>query len=116
MVNEFYRLVRNDELLAPIFLYELNTYWVTHLEKMYSFWNAALFGEKGYSGNPFAKHATELISKEHIERWLHLLHATIDTFFEGSVAEEAKNKAVVMATTFEERIENARDKDIMALV
>jgi hemoglobin len=47
LVDEFYDLVGKDELLAPIFNYRLSTYWVPHLEKMYTFWNAALFGVKG---------------------------------------------------------------------
>ncbi len=47
MVDDFYCKVADDELLAPIFNYQISTYWVPHLEKMYTFWNAALFGVKG---------------------------------------------------------------------
>ena len=57
LADAFYTSVRLADWLAPIFLYRRNDYWQPHLEKMYTFWNAALFGEKGYTGNPFARHA-----------------------------------------------------------
>ncbi|WP_460893517.1 group III truncated hemoglobin [Rufibacter soli] len=116
MVDEFYGLVRQDELLAPIFLYRLNTHWEPHLEKMYTFWNAALFGQRGYTGNPFAKHATMPVESEHFKRWLSLFNATIDTYFEGPVAEEAKARGFIMATNFERRIEGIKGADTVTLV
>lgn len=116
LVDEFYGLVRQDELLAPIFLYRLNTYWQPHLEKMYTFWNAALFGEKGYVGNPFAKHATMPVESEHFSRWMALFTATVDKYFEGPVAEEAKNRGRIMAFNFERRIDGLRGTDTVTLV
>ncbi|QHL86523.1 globin [Nibribacter ruber] len=116
LVDEFYTLVRQDELLAPIFLFRLNTYWQAHLEKMYTFWNAALFGVKGYVGNPFAKHATMPVEGEHFNRWMALFTATVDRYFEGPVAEEAKNRAYIMATNFERRIEGMKGTDKITLV
>ncbi|MCP2044453.1 group III truncated hemoglobin [Pontibacter sp. HSC-36F09] len=116
LVDEFYTLVRNDELLAPIFLFRLNTYWKPHLEKMYTFWNAALFGVRGYTGNPFAKHATMPVDGEHFERWLSLFIGTVDTYFEGPMAEEAKKRALIMATNFERRIDGLKGTDKIMLV
>ncbi|MHC2993534.1 globin [Pontibacter sp. HJ8] len=116
LVDEFYTLVRNDELLAPIFLFRLNTYWKPHLEKMYTFWNAALFGVKGYTSNPFAKHATMPVDGEHFERWLSLFISTVDTYFEGPMAEEAKKRALIMATNFERRIDGLKGTDTVTLV
>ena len=57
MVDEFYKKVKTDQLLSLVFLQHIPEDWQPHLEKMYLFWNAALFGEKGYIGNPFSKHA-----------------------------------------------------------
>lgn len=116
LVDEFYTSVRKDELLAPIFLFRLNTYWQPHLEKMYTFWNAALFGVKGYTGNPFAKHATMPVDGEHFERWLSLFTNTVDTYFEGPVAEEAKRRAHIMATNFQRRIDGLKGTDTVTLV
>ena len=116
MVNDFYDRVAQDNLLAPIFNYRLSTYWVPHLEKMYTFWNAALFGVKGYTGNPFAKHATMPVEAEHFERWLSLFYNTVDEHFEGPMAEDAKKRAMVMATNFERRIDGLKGSDTITLV
>ncbi|MDB5262940.1 MAG: globin [Adhaeribacter sp.] len=116
MVDDFYEKVAEDELLAPIFNFRLSTYWVPHLEKMYTFWNAALFGVKGYMGNPFAKHATMPVTDEHFERWLRLFNATVDTHFAGPMAEEAKRRGLIMATTFSRRIQNNQGNEQLTLV
>src|SRR5690606_12242412 len=104
MVDDFYGRIREDELLAPIFIYRLSDYWEPHLEKMYSFWNAALFGVKGYNGNPFMKHATMEIGSDHFERWLKLFNEVIDTHFQGVNAEEAKTRAGIMAAMFQNKL------------
>jgi hemoglobin len=79
--------------------------WAPHLEKMYAFWNAALFSVPGFKGNPFAKHAPLGISQAHFDRWLILFDETINSDFEGEMAEEAKNRAQLMATMFMKRLE-----------
>jgi hemoglobin len=116
MVDDFYDKVAKDELLAPIFNYRLSTYWGPHLEKMYTFWNAALFGVKGYTGNPFAKHATMPVDSEHFTRWLRLFNETVDTYFAGPMAEEAKARGLIMATTFQRRMQDSKGRDTFTLV
>jgi hemoglobin len=116
MVDDFYGKVAKDELLAPIFNYRLSTYWVPHLEKMYTFWNAALFGVKEYMGNPFAKHATMPVTAVHFERWLSLFNETVDTHFEGPVAQDAKRRGLIMATTFQRRMNDQRGENKTTIV
>jgi hemoglobin len=116
MVDEFYDKVAQDELLAPIFFYRLNTYWAPHLEKMYTFWHAALFGVSGYRGNPFAAHATMPVEAAHFERWLNLFNQTVDAHFAGPMAQEAKQRGLIMATTFERRIQDIKGKGNLTLV
>ena len=116
MVDDFYDQVAKDDLLAPIFDFRLSTYWVPHLEKMYTFWNAALFGVSGYTGNPFAKHATMPVEAEHFERWLNLFNQTVDKHFSGPMAEEAKRRGLIMATTFERRIQGSKGNNKFTLV
>lgn len=106
MVDDFYDKVQKDELLAPIFNFRLSTHWGPHLEKMYTFWNAALFGVKGYNGNPFMKHATMELEDRHFERWLSMFNETIDTYFNGPVADDAKRRAVIMANMFMHKLED----------
>jgi hemoglobin len=52
-VNNFYDKVRENELLAPVFNSKIpSENWPAHLQRMYAFWNAILFAEKGFDGNP----------------------------------------------------------------
>lgn len=104
-VDDFYMRVKEDELLSPIFNYRLSTHWGPHLEKMYAFWNAALFGEKGYNGNPFMKHATMELDPVHFERWLSMFNDSIDKHFEGPVADDAKKRAEIMAAMFSHKLD-----------
>ena len=105
-VDEFYSLVRQDAILGPIFEKAVKDNWTLHLEKMYTFWNAALFGVAGFRGNPFAKHAPLAIDEKHFDRWLELFNETIDQHFKGHVATDAKNRAALMATMFLSRLQN----------
>ncbi|MDO3641382.1 group III truncated hemoglobin [Mucilaginibacter sp. L3T2-6] len=98
-VNEFYAKVQEDDLIGPVFLQVIGD-WQPHLEKMYAFWNAVLFGVAGFKGNPFAKHAPLKIGQHHFDRWLILFGRTIDTHFEGPVADDTKNRAGLMAEMF----------------
>jgi hemoglobin len=103
VVDAFYEKVRVDELLAPVFNERIED-WPTHLETMYRFWNAALFGVRDYKGNPFMKHATLPVEREHFIRWLTLFNATLDVLFEGPKVDEAKQRSLIMAQTFHSRI------------
>jgi len=103
-VDEFYENVRNDELIGPVFLEKIGD-WPHHLEKLYAFWNAALFGVPGFRGNPFARHAPLKIGPEHFARWLKLFYETIDRHFKGEVAADAKNRAELMAYMFLNRLQ-----------
>ncbi|QHS56596.1 group III truncated hemoglobin [Mucilaginibacter sp. 14171R-50] len=103
-VDDFYTRVRTEELIGPIFMENIED-WRPHLDKMYAFWNAALFGVHGFRGNPFAKHAPLNIGRPHFERWLELFYATIDEHFEGFIAEDAKKRAELMASMFLTRLQ-----------
>jgi len=106
-VNGFYDKVQQDELIGPIFNGAI-TDWPPHLEKMYKFWNAALFGVPGFKGNPFAKHAPLPINAEHFDRWLILFNEIIDNSFQGEIATDAKKRAELMAALFLSRLQNMK--------
>lgn len=57
LVDGFYDRVREDELLAPVFNSRIND-WQPHLETMYKFWNAVLFGVRNYVGTYGQTHST----------------------------------------------------------
>jgi hemoglobin len=106
-VNTFYSKVQADELIGPVFN-DVISDWQPHLEKMYLFWNAALFGVPGFRGNPFAKHAPLPIEGKHFERWLLLFNETIDSHFEGEMATDTKKRAGLMATMFLNKLESMK--------
>lgn len=104
-VDAFYLKVQQDDLIGPIFN-DVISDWQPHLQKMYLFWNAALFGVPGFKGNPFARHAPLPINTEHFDRWLKLFRETIDEAFEGEMAENTKKRAELMAAMFLSRLQN----------
>ncbi len=103
-VDEFYKRIATDTLLAPFFLGKNNGDWQPHLDRMYMFWNAALFGEKGYVGNPFSKHSNLQLTEVHFEKWLSHFNSTIDTYFKGAMAANAKWRATIMSMHFIRRL------------
>jgi len=107
-VDEFYGKVRGDNLIGPIFETVIAD-WRPHLDKMYAFWNAVLFGEPGFKGNPFARHAPLPVAPDHFGRWLELFNETIDTHFTGPMAEETKKKAGLMAEMFMSKLDRMRN-------
>lgn len=103
-VNEFYKKVRRDPELAPIFNEHIPGDWEPHLQTMYKFWNAALFGVREYVGNPLMKHTKLAVHARHFEQWLELFSQTLNEHFEGKITEEAKKRAIIMAHSMYNRI------------
>lgn len=97
-VDSFYGKVRENSLLAPVFASRIaDDAWPAHLQRMYAFWNAILFAEKGFDGNPMQKHMRLPIDEKHFGQWLLLFGETIDELYEGPKAEEAKKRAASIA-------------------
>jgi hemoglobin len=110
-VNNFYDKVRENELLAPVFDSKIPAEsWPAHLQRMYAFWNAILFAEKGFDGNPMQKHMSLPIEEKHFSQWLSLFRATIDEHFAGPKAEEAKTRATSIAQIMNFKISTFQPK------
>lgn len=108
MVNSFYDKVRVDTLIGPIFNGVIQDRWPVHLEKMYGFWQTVLLDVHSYSGSPFPPHAKMSLEKIHFERWMSIFEETVDSLFEGKIADEAKWRAGKMAEMFNYKIEYFR--------
>lgn len=113
LVNEFYGCIRTDELLGPIFNDIIGDRWPEHLDKMYRFWETVLLGNHTYSGAPFMPHARLPLEQQHFDRWRQLFDRTVDSRFEGDIAEDAKARAAKMAVMFRSKINYIRDNDIL---
>ncbi len=109
LVDDFYVKVREDVLLSPVFSAAIKDDWQSHLDKMYAFWNAALFGIPGCKGDPFARHVSLPIARGYFARWVKLFAQTIDEHFEGPKASETKAKAGLMSMMFQSRLSIKRD-------
>lgn len=105
LVDSFYTDVRKDALIGPVFNGVIQNRWPQHLETMYRFWETVLLNNSTYRGNPFMPHSELPIEKKHFDRWLTLFHATLDDYFSGTVAEEAKWRSNKMAEMFQMKLE-----------
>ena len=103
MVDSFYKNARQDPLLGPIFEQAISD-WQEHLPTMYQFWERLLFGFSDYNGNPFQKHLSLSLNKEHFTIWIEIFTKTIDENFSGLKAEEAKSLSRKVADSFQLRM------------
>lgn len=103
LVDTFYNNVQQDKLLGPIFIGAIKD-WPHHLEKMYRFWQTVLLDQHTYSGSPFPPHAHMPIDETHFNRWIQIFHETVETLYQGKIADEAKWRSEKMATMFQHKI------------
>jgi len=101
LVDEFYKEVVNDDLIGHYFSKVIPLDLEIHLPVMYNFWETTLLGNIKYKGNPMVKHIElsrkERLNPEHFERWLFLWVNSVKENFEGPKAEEAIQRAKLIA-------------------
>jgi hemoglobin len=79
LVDEFYRRVRRDTMLGPIFDQAIGDRWDHHLPRMKSFWASVALNAGTYSGQPVPTHKKlTSVQKTHFEHWLALFRSTLD--------------------------------------
>ncbi len=97
VVDDFYRRVRKDENLGPVFdnmIGHDEKPWEPHLEIMYSFWSTLMSSTEHfvgdhvqYKGNPMKKHMDIPQFEESLfDRWLVLFHETVRDVHTDDVA------------------------------
>ena len=106
-VDEFYKKVREHKILGPVFSDQIGHLWFLHLDTLSRFWETLLLGNRTYFGDPFPNHLKLPIKDEYFDMWIVLLIDTIDEFFEGEKAEEAKLKGQNLAKSFRKRLDKA---------
>ena len=76
LVHAFYRRVRTDPALGPIFNGAIED-WDAHLAKLCDFWSSVLLMSGRFKGAPVATHvALDDIRRPHFARWLHIFEQT----------------------------------------
>ncbi|PZX61542.1 group III truncated hemoglobin [Hydrotalea sandarakina] len=110
LVNTFYAEVKKDMLLQTYFQHLSELQWQKHLERMYLFWENALFHSGGYFGNPLKTHrkidSKNKILHKHFKRWLQLFFRVTDNYFVGEVANAAKQRAYNIAVVIELKLKD----------
>ncbi|WP_204345713.1 group III truncated hemoglobin [Psychroserpens algicola] len=119
LVKTFYDKVRADETLGPFFNETIKD-WEAHLDHLTTFWETSLFMtktlEEKYYGNPLEVHVKvdamhdNSITEMHFGIWLNLWAQTLNSLFEGEVAENAKRRARKMGTFMYLKIFEARQQ------
>jgi hemoglobin len=107
LVRRFYAKVVGDPLLAPHFE---GLDFEHHFPRMFAFWNFILLDEEGFKGNVFDKHIPLKIDERHFKQWLKYFHETVDELFIGEKAELAKQRADLLGSTFQSKLEHLNKK------
>ncbi len=88
LVEQFYRKVRLDPSLGPVFARVVKDNWDPHLAKMKLFWGSVILRSGDYKGKPMEVHRKVIGGEpEHFTIWLRLFEETLD---EIAPSEEAK--------------------------
>ncbi|MEO8714807.1 MAG: group III truncated hemoglobin [Acetobacteraceae bacterium] len=103
MVHAFYREVRKDAVLGPVFNTAIaEAAWPGHLDTMCRFWSAVMLTSGRYNGNPVAKHrAIAAIEQPMFDRWLALWEETASALFIAPIAAEFVLKATRIGTSLQ---------------
>ena len=100
LVDKFYEKVREDQFLGPIFESRLHGKWEMHHKKLYRFWHTVLLRRPDYFGDPVPMHFNMQLTKEHFDYWLKVWVDTVDSLFQGNIADRAKFRGETMAKAF----------------
>ena len=105
LVSKFYEEIRKDKLLGPVFNSHIpDSQWPKHLKKLTDFWETTLLGVVSFKGNPSRAHMNVdkglnyKMNQIHFEKWLQIWFTTIDSLYEGQLAQRAKDASRKMAT------------------
>jgi hemoglobin len=105
VVHAFYRRVRADAVLGPIFAAEIaGGDWPAHLERMVAFWSSVALMSGRYHGRPMQAHAKLAVEAAHFDRWLELFRATAQEIGPPEAAAHLIERAERIAMSLESGI------------
>ncbi|MDQ3802006.1 MAG: group III truncated hemoglobin [Acidobacteriota bacterium] len=105
LLTEFYKIATTDAEIGHHFA-GLNL--AAHLPIIVDFWEKVLFGKQIYFGNPLFVHQKlnekSTLELEHFRRWVEIFSQTVDEFFAGETAENAKLRAKMIAHSLHQAV------------
>lgn len=108
LIRRFYEKALIDEQIGFIFTDIAKIDLESHLPHLFDFWENILLKPNGYKRNVLKVHLDlnekVKLSTTHFESWLSLFSATVDELFEGIIANNAKNKALSIATVMQTKL------------
>ncbi|MGB6241689.1 MAG: group III truncated hemoglobin [Castellaniella sp.] len=115
LVHHFYRRVRQDDVLGPIFDAHIDD-WDEHLERMVRFWSSLLRRSGTYSGTPMPHHiALPGLNGPMFVRWLDLFRDTLGEFDNPAFVQQAQDFAhrIARSLWYGYQINHTPDQPIM---
>lgn len=112
LLTRFYEKAFADDVIGYIFTEVTHLDLDKHLPVIADFWDDMLLGSHNYNGNPVKVHQQidklSELNENQFSRWLMLWQITIDEYFAGEKANEAKQRAGNIARIMLVKIMQAR--------
>jgi hemoglobin len=116
VLNIFYSLVFEDELIGDFFTKVVPLHLETHVPVITDFWEAMIFNTHGYRKNVMEVHAgihkIKAIEKKHLDRWVQLFTETLDKNFAGRNTTLMKQRAASIATLMDLKLNHGQIKKL----
>ncbi|OCX52894.1 hypothetical protein BEL04_00765 [Mucilaginibacter sp. PPCGB 2223] len=97
LLTKFYERAFADDVIGFIFTEITHLDLATHLPVIANFWEDILLGTHHYHGNPVKVHLEidrlSELNENQFNRWLFLWQITVDRYFTGPIADEARHRA-----------------------
>ena len=94
VVREFYRRIRADGRLGPIFDEVIGGDWEPHLEKLTDFWCAVMLKNGAYKGRPVPAHLKlKQVREEDFDIWLGIFQQTVEDICSPEIAAAFTDRA-----------------------
>ena len=102
LMRTFYAKAIPDDVIGHYFTKVIQMNLDEHLPVITDFWETVLFGTAKYRSNAVEVHqqlhAKSAFTDVHFERWVNLFRSAVDQLFSGDKAEQAKQRALSIAT------------------
>ncbi|OWP64316.1 hypothetical protein CDA63_04570 [Hymenobacter amundsenii] len=108
LVDSLCHKATQDTLLGASFAAAARIHWPHYLTSQYRYWSSKLLGVGIAEGEALPAQVALPRSGAHVEHWLQLFSSTVEEYFAGSKAEEAKQLARQMAT----RLRATRNREL----
>lgn len=109
LIDLFYEQAILDKEIGHFFS---NVDWDYHKPRMHAFWEYILLDKPAKIHSVFDTHAKLNIKPVHFGAWLKHFNHTIDQNFEGPKANLAKQRALVIAHTFNSKMNPNTELDL----